>query len=73
MHDRAFDSGLLTVNGGLRIHRSRDLEVRLVDRVTDSFFGPQVVHERLLVGRGGRGPARKYLEYHKTHVFRRGA
>lgn len=72
-HDRAFDSGLLTVNGGLRIHRSRDLEVRLADRVTDSFFGPQVVHDRLLVGRSGQGPAPKYLEYHKTHVFGRGA
>jgi putative restriction endonuclease len=37
-HHIAFDTGLLTVNGGLRIHRATRLESRLGDRVTGSFF-----------------------------------
>lgn len=70
MHDKAFDAGLLTVNGGFRIHRARGLEAKLSDRVTDQFFGGAVLGERLLVGRG-QGPRRAYLEYHKQHVFDR--
>lgn len=70
-HDRAFDGGLLTVNGGLRIHRTQRLEVRLADRVTESFFGPRIVAERLLLGASGARPARRYLDYHREHVFDR--
>jgi putative restriction endonuclease len=68
-HDRAFDGGLLTVNGGLRIHRAHRLEVRLADRVTETFFGTGVVGERLLLGASGERPAKRYLDYHRQHVF----
>lgn len=70
-HDRAFDGGILTVNGGLRIHRAHRLEVRLADRVTESFFGTRVVGERLLLGPSGSRPAKRYLDYHREHVFDR--
>ena len=70
-HDRAFDGGLLTVNGGLRIHRAPRLEARLADRVTESFFGTGVVGERLLLGANGKRPAKRYLDYHRMHVFER--
>lgn len=69
-HDKAFDGGLLTVNGGLRIHRARQLEARLADRVTESFFGAGTLGERLLLGRG-EGPAKRYLDFHRQHVFER--
>ncbi|HEX5051772.1 MAG TPA: HNH endonuclease signature motif containing protein [Planctomycetota bacterium] len=70
-HDRAFDAGLLTVNGGYRIHRARGLQARLADRVTESFFGAGVLGERLVWGAGQEGPRRVYLEYHREHVFER--
>ncbi len=72
-HDRAFDGGLLTVNGGYNIHRARELEIRLADEVVDSFFGPKRVHERLAVCDLELAPDPKYLEYHKAKVFRSGA
>jgi hypothetical protein len=62
---------LLTVNGGYRIHRARDLEARLADRVTESFFGPGIVGERLLLGSTTGGPGKRYLAYHRRHVFER--
>ncbi|MCC7062053.1 MAG: HNH endonuclease [Planctomycetes bacterium] len=68
MHDRAFDAGLLTVNGGCRIHRAKGLEARLADKVTDQFFGGGVLEEKLLVKQGAE-PRRQYLDYHKRYVF----
>lgn len=70
-HDKAFDGGLLTVNGGYRIHRARNLEARMADRVTESFFGPDIVGERLLLGARAQGPSKRYLDYHRLHVFER--
>lgn len=70
-HDKAFDGGLLTVNGGYRIHRARDLEARLADRVTESFFGRGILGERLRIGTGTAGPARRYLDFHRRNVFER--
>jgi putative restriction endonuclease len=71
MHDRAFDSGLITVNGGQRIHRTGELRVLLDrDEIARYFFGSQVIHERLLVPLGRPGPGKRYVDYHKEHVFR---
>lgn len=67
LHDRAFDSGLLTVNGGLRIHRAPDLEARLrIDRVTDSFFGPTTLLPHLAECAEDARPAKRYLDYHRS-------
>ncbi len=71
MHDKAFDGGLLTVNGGLRIHRARDLEARLGDPPTGAFFGAGVLRPSLLVGQDSEGPDKAYLDYHRKHVFER--
>jgi putative restriction endonuclease len=69
MHDKAFDGGLLTVNGGLRIHRARSLEAQLGDRVVGSYFGPGMLRDTLLLGVGSVGPATRYLDYHKAQKF----
>lgn len=70
VHDAAFDTGLLTVNGGLRIHRSRSLG-RAVERDAgaDRFFGESAVAPHLVLGAAGKGPARRYLDYHREHIF----
>lgn len=70
VHDSAFDSGLLTVNGGFRIHRSAPLEASLAaDSGTERYFGESVLGQRLLVPEHG-APTRAYLDYHHRHVFR---
>ena len=72
LHDRAFDTGLITVNGGQRIHRTSDLELMVSrDEVTRYFFGSAVLPERLRVPAGLPGPGERYLEYHNANVFRR--
>lgn len=64
-HDAAFDTGLLTVNGGLRIHRAPALrqwiETQGAARVA---FGPEFMHERLQVPAGGLLPGVEYLRHH---------
>jgi putative restriction endonuclease len=69
-HDAAFDSGLLTVNGGLRIHRAERLRQSMVaDEGTERYFGEQVLGPRLkVVSERGR-PDERYLRYHIQHVF----
>jgi putative restriction endonuclease len=69
-HDVAFDTGLLTVNGGLRIH----LASRLTDAVQDDplarqYYGQPPLHETLLLPAGAKAPARKYLDWHRNNVF----
>lgn len=69
-HDVAFDTGLLTVNGGLRIH----LASRLTDAVQEDplarqYYGRPPLQETLLFPLGALAPARKYLDWHRTHVF----
>jgi putative restriction endonuclease len=69
-HDVAFDTGLLMVNGGLRIH----LAQRLVDAVgTDSltrqFYGRPPLRETLLLPASAQPPGRKYLDWHRTKIF----
>jgi putative restriction endonuclease len=71
MHDKAFDGGLLTVNGGLRIHRAKELEARLVDPLTETWFGTGVLRPRLLLGHGAEEPGKAYLDYHRQNVFER--
>jgi putative restriction endonuclease len=69
-HDAAFDSGLLTVNGGLRIHRAERLRQSMVaDAGTELYFGEQVLGPRLKVISKQGGPDERYLRYHIQHVF----
>jgi putative restriction endonuclease len=69
-HDVAFDTGLLTVNGGLRIH----LASRLTNAVQDDplarqYYGRPPLQETLLLPPGAQAPAHKYLDWHRNHVF----
>jgi len=70
VHDRAFDSGLLMVNGGLRIHRSESLVESIGEDVrVDDYFGDRSLASTLIVPPGALPPDRRYLDYHRDHVF----
>lgn len=68
MHDTAFDAGLITVNGGLRVHRaSRLQQSRHTDPGVEHNFG-RVLRSSL------RPPSRSapdtaYLRWHQEHVY----
>lgn len=69
-HDVAFDNGLLTVNGGLRIHVAQSLaDAAQVDPLTRQYFGRPPVLPSLLLPAGAQAPARKYLDWHREKVF----
>lgn len=68
-HDAAFDRGLLTVNGGYRIHQAQKLRQSMVrDRGVDAFFG-SMLRETLLLPVHAKMPAVEYLEYHRLNIF----
>ena len=68
-HDAAFDTGLITVNGGLRVHRAPKLEASSrSDPGVDQYFG-QVLRPKLVVPKRGQRPGNSYLEWHHEHVF----
>jgi putative restriction endonuclease len=70
VHDLAFDTGMLTVNGGLRIHLARPLEDAVrADSLTRQYYGQPPLREALLLPEGARAPARKYLDWHRQKVF----
>ncbi|PWU54779.1 HNH endonuclease [Micromonospora sp. S4605] len=70
-HDVAFDTGLLTVNGGLRIHIHTDLHRRVdADPALHAAFGRPPLAERLLLPADALPPQRAYLDWHRTHVYR---
>lgn len=69
-HDVAFDTGLLTVNGGLRIHLASTLaDAASADPVTRQYFGRPPLQERLLLPDGAQLPRRQYLDWHRDHIF----
>ncbi len=69
-HDVAFDTGLLTVNGGLRIHVARSLaEATLIDPLANQYYGRPPLLEALLMPAGAQAPARKYLDWHRQKIF----
>lgn len=69
-HDVAFDTGLLTVNGGLRIHVARSLAAAAqADPLTRQYFGRPPVLTSLLLPAGAQAPAQKYLDWHREKVF----
>jgi putative restriction endonuclease len=73
VHDTAFDSGLLTVNGGLRIHVSGLLATHLLtDRVAESYFGHPPLGPTLLLPTGSDGPDPKYLRWHQERIYQAG-
>ena len=68
-HDAAFDSRLITVNGGLRVHRAPKLETSTcADPGVDQYFG-QALKPKLVIPEQGECPGDFYLEWHREHVF----
>jgi len=69
-HDVAFDTGLLTINGGLRIHVARSLaEATRTDPLARQYYGRPPLREALLLPAGAQAPARKYLDWHRQKIF----
>ncbi len=69
-HDVAFDTGLLTVNGGLRIHVGHSLaDAVLADPLTRQYYGRPPLYEALLLPPGAQPPARRYLDWHQQNIF----
>ena len=69
-HDVAFDTGLLAVNGGLRIHVARSLaDAVQTDPLARQYYGQPPLREALLLPSGAEAPARKYLDWHRQKIF----
>ena len=70
-HDVAFDTGLITVNGGLRIHVNPALHASTsLDPATRAAFGRPPLGERLLLPSGAMEPEQKYLSWHHANIYR---
>lgn len=68
-HDVAFDAGLLTVNGGLHVHRAPHLKASsTTDPGVERYFG-DALHPTLLVPEGASSPNPTYLKWHHEHVY----
>lgn len=69
-HDVAFDTGLLAINGGLRIHVARSLaDAVQTDPLTRQYYGRPPLREVLLLPADAQRPARKYLDWHRQKIF----
>ncbi|HUY51865.1 MAG TPA: HNH endonuclease [Streptosporangiaceae bacterium] len=69
-HDAAFDTGLLTVNGGLRIHVAPSLASAVkADPLARQYYGRPPLREVLLLPSDAQAPAAKYLDWHRQKIF----
>jgi len=69
-HDAAFDKGMITVDGGLRIQLTSSLaDAVLADPLARQFYGCPPLREALLLPIGAQIPARKYLAWHHENIF----
>jgi putative restriction endonuclease len=69
-HDAAFDTGMLTVNGGLRTHVTRSLADRTrTDPLARQYYGKPPLRDVILLPDGAEVPARKYVDWHRQKVF----
>lgn len=68
-HDAAFDRGLITVNGGLRVHRSRRLRKSVeIDTGVEHNFG-RTLNEVLALPSDIEPPHPTYLRWHHERIF----
>jgi putative restriction endonuclease len=71
-HDAAFDSGMITVNGGMRIHLAPSLaDAVQSDQLTRQFYGRPPLRETLLLPASAQPPAKRYLDWHQERIFGR--
>ncbi len=68
-HDAAFGSGLITVNGGLCVHRSPRLERSVkIDPGVGLYFG-RALQPSLMVPAGAEPPGEAFLSWHLEHIY----
>ena len=69
VHDAAFDTGLITVNGGMRVHKAQRLAASVRDDPgVDQYFG-MTLQSKLLLPRGAVEPSDAYLKWHRDHIY----
>lgn len=70
-HDVAFDSGLITVNGGLRVHVKPSIAAAAdTDPAIQAAFGRPPLVDSLLLPPNAEPPREKYLNWHHQNVYR---
>jgi putative restriction endonuclease len=70
LHDVAFDTGMITVNGGLRIHLAGSLaDAVQTDPLTRHYYGRPPLRDTILLPDGALPPGRKYLDWHRQKIF----
>jgi len=69
-HDVAFDTGMLSVNGGLRIHIAQPLATAVLsDPLARQYYGRPPLRDRLLLPDGAQAPKTRYLNWHRQNIF----
>ncbi len=69
-HDVAFDTGLLAVNGELRIHLAPKLRQALpADAAARAAFGRPPLAQTLILPEGADPPRTAYLDWHRERVY----
>ena len=69
-HDVAFDTGMIGVNGGLRIHLAPSLAAAVeADELARQFYGRPPLREALMLPVSAQLPASKYLNWHREKIF----
>jgi putative restriction endonuclease len=69
-HDVAFDTGLIAIDGELRIESSRRLaDAVQADRIANHYFGRPPLLEVLLLPDSAKPPSQKYIEWHRTNIY----
>ena len=69
LHHAAFDTGLITVNGRLRVHVAEPLEVSIRDDPGVSRYFGGALKSKLLLPSGALEPLEPYLRWHRDHIF----
>jgi len=70
VHDAAFDTGLITINGGLKVHRARRLQLSVKqDPGADNYFETMLRAEIVLPAEAVR-PGESYLVWHRQRVYK---
>ena len=70
VHDAAFDTGLITVNGGLNVHKARSLQKSVQnDPGSDNYF-EAVLRTKLVLPAEAIRPGDPYLKWHQERIYK---
>lgn len=70
VHDAAFDTGLITINGGLGVHKARILQLSVKqDPGADNYFEAMMRAEIVLPAEAIR-PGEPYLVWHQQRIYK---